>query len=642
MILGRIIGKSSTLDFKFLISYNAKKFDYVQVMHKDYYVLAQIMEIEKEKDESTAYCDIIGYRQKERLLGLVEPLDPGNEVLLADDDFVREVLGLGDEGAFIGVLNGRDKLKVFLDVNKLMTKHVSILAKSGSGKSYFAGVLIEELLEKNLPVIIIDPHGEYSTLKIPNNEGEKLARFSLKSKAYKIIEYAPHLTEAKPLRLNSRNLSSSELIHILPAKLSNAQLGVLYSALRDAGRRLDFDEIILALQQEDSSVKWTLVNILEYVRNLGLFSDAATRMDEIVKPGTAVIINLKGLDAGVQEVVVYKLVKDLFEERKLGNITPFFLIIEEAHNYIPERGYGEAKSSTILRQAFSEGRKFGLGMCLITQRPSRVEKNALSQITTQIILKVTNANDIRALSSSVEGLTASSEKEIQNIPIGTAMITGIVDIPLYVDIRPRRSKHGGGAVVVQDRDIDEGELLPLIKPLVSIEDFKIMNDKKEVKIVLIPCLFLDCKQGKENFNLLVNLHSNEIITDVDVMKGVPLSIDLRLSKQQIRIFQLASRLKEFKPAELFASSGIQFSEIYDIVSSLAQKGVFVKERDSYRVNERYNLDLGKYAVYQKIDFNRIKYDEKLSKNFDVKEVVDFLNNLIEVKNERECWVVSYS
>src|SRR3989344_474767 len=82
-----------------------------------------------------------------------------------------------------------------------------------------------------------------------------------------------------------------------------------------------------------------------------------------------------------------------FIYRKKRNVPPFFLVLEEAHNYVPERSFNEAKSSRILRQIFSEGRKFGLGVCLLLQRPPRVDKSALSQVTTQIILKVTNPND---------------------------------------------------------------------------------------------------------------------------------------------------------------------------------------------------------------------------------------------------------
>jgi len=63
------------------------------------------------------------------------------------------------------------------------------------------------------------------------------------------------------------------------------------------------------------------------------------------------------------------------------------MVIEEAHNYCPERNFGEKKSSKILRTIASEGRKFGLGLCVVSQRPARLDKSVLSQCSTQIIMK---------------------------------------------------------------------------------------------------------------------------------------------------------------------------------------------------------------------------------------------------------------
>ncbi len=160
MILGKIIGKTTTIDFKFLIKGNARKFQYVQIMHREgYYVLSQILEIENDIEKRIATCRIIGYNDH-GLKKLIVPLDPGNEILEADDDFIKETLNLSHEGAFIGVLNGKENIKVNIDLNKLLTKHIVTLAKTGSGKSYATAVIIEELLDRKVPVIIIDPHIE--------------------------------------------------------------------------------------------------------------------------------------------------------------------------------------------------------------------------------------------------------------------------------------------------------------------------------------------------------------------------------------------------------------------------------------------------------------------------------------------------
>ncbi|MEM4395579.1 MAG: ATP-binding protein, partial [Thermoplasmata archaeon] len=172
-----------------------------------------------------------------------------------------------------------------------------------------------------------------------------------------------------------------------------------------------------------------------------------TKIDEIVQKGKVSIINMKGVSPDIQEMVVQRLSNALFELRKRDAVPPLMLIIEEAHNFIPQQG--KALSSRILRTIASEGRKFGLGLCIISQRPAKVDKNVLSQCNTQIILKVTNPNDLKTIGESVEGLTKLSLEEIQRLPVGVALVTGAnISFPLFVEIRPRETVHGGESVKV--------------------------------------------------------------------------------------------------------------------------------------------------------------------------------------------------
>src|SRR3989344_6977280 len=139
MILGKVIGKTSTKQFGFRVENTAHKFEYVQVMHSSgNFVLGQIEEIEKDSERSVAFCHVIGFRDDEdKLQVLKSPLDPGVEVLRAEDDFIQDILGLEKKknSAYIGILDGREHLKVYLDMNKVLSKHAVILAKSGSGKN---------------------------------------------------------------------------------------------------------------------------------------------------------------------------------------------------------------------------------------------------------------------------------------------------------------------------------------------------------------------------------------------------------------------------------------------------------------------------------------------------------------------------
>ena len=259
MILGRIFGKITTTNFKFLVEKETKKFEFVQILHKVYdYVLCQVIEIERT-DRDIASCIVIGYKDdKGRIKPIRIPFDQNAEVLRAEDEFVKSIIKLDDaeKGAFIGRLEGKN-IDVLLDLKKLLTKHVAILAKSGAGKSYTVGVLVEEIIEKNVPILIIDPHGEFSSLRTPNEEEKDiLAKYNLKPKAFNNINMYgdPKLDpNMRPLRLNN-NLTPQEIVHLIPGKLSNTQLGLLYSALKHIDK-VDFTNVLLGLDAEENNSK---------------------------------------------------------------------------------------------------------------------------------------------------------------------------------------------------------------------------------------------------------------------------------------------------------------------------------------------------------------------------------------------------
>ena len=676
MILGKIFGKITTTQFQFLVEKETKKFEFIQVLHKVYdYVLCQAVEIERT-DKDIARCVVIGYKDEQgRIKPIRIPFDQNSEVLRAEDGFIKQIIKLDDteKGAFIGRLEGKN-IDIHLDLTKLLTKHIAILAKSGAGKSYTVGVLIEEIIDKKVPILIIDPHGEYTSLKLPNTEEkELLAEYGLKPKGFSNIQIygdAKINPELKPLRLNN-NLSPSEILHLIPGKLSNTQTGLLYSALKHIDT-INFTNVLLELDKEENNTKWTIINNLEYINNLGIFTDGFTAYNELIQPGRCTIINLKGVSPDVQEIIVYKLVKDLFELRKKEKIPPFFTIIEEAHGYCPERNFGETRCSKILRTVASEGRKFGLGLCVISQRPARVDKSVLSQCTTQIILKITNPNDLKAVYNSVEGLTSESQDEIKNLSIGTALVTGVVDMPLFVNIRPRMTQHGGQAVDMleqaQDEDFfetrekfkknfsgpqnvdilreveefQESDLLPIIKPKITINDLKLMSDKEitTVSEILIPGFVFLCQDKDKEFNLLIESVKGRIITNVDdfLTKELP-ALD-KLSQEQIRALHAAFKLKKFKIEDLI-KLGMSL-DVKEYLVVLEKQGYLEKSKDTYTLSDRYVLSqLSKHANFAKIEFLSVKYDSKQEPKITVDELKEKLSKFTTVKDQRECYMLRH-
>ncbi|ODS39129.1 MAG: hypothetical protein A7316_00565 [Candidatus Altiarchaeales archaeon WOR_SM1_86-2] len=467
MAIGVVYGEVKPLMFNILLSNpQVEKGSFVKVEHEVYgWGLARIEAITRHLDKNEneiilANARTIGYKSGRNILVPKTPFKPGEKVYIANNELIVDILGLKKKRAgniYIGLLEGHD-IPVFLDVNKTINKHLSVLAKTGAGKSYTVSVILEELLENDIPIVVIDPHGEYSSLKYANDpdnlEGrdaervnEGMERYGVLPKSYadKIIEYSPNVIVnpwAEKLALRP-DFTLEELIEIMPMRLSDNQQSILHDALhffKSRAQGYTIRDLIARVELDHSNAKWKVINGLETLRDSGIFEGDTIFEEKLVRPGMTSIINLKGTDPKIQQLIVAKLARNLFEARKLNRIPKFFFLIEEAHNFCPERGFGSALSSNILRTIAGEGRKFGFRIGIVSQRPARVDKNVLSQCNTQIILKVTNPNDLRAIGNSIEGFTSGLEEDIRQLTIGRALVVGeCVEQPIVVDVRVRKT-----------------------------------------------------------------------------------------------------------------------------------------------------------------------------------------------------------
>lgn len=470
--VGRIHGPVKETQFTVLISdASVERGSYVKVNHDVYgWVLARIESMKRYLDDfedevMLGQARTVGYRKDRNVLIPKTPFKPGENVYPADETLIMGVLGLRKEkknAMYMGLLEGHD-IPVYLDVKKTIGKHVSVLAKTGAGKSYTVAVMLEELLKNNVPVIIIDPHGEYNSLTVENDDFDAMLKYGVKARHYKnqIVEYATNLKinpNSKKLVLPSE-FDLMELVDIMPMNLGDRQKSTLYEALRDLdGERYTLKDLMARVEQEPTRFKWKVVSGLETLEDSGLFTGEAVLPADLVKEGQASIINLLGTDPHIQELVVAKLARMLFDARKMGDVPAFFFLIEEAHNFCPERGFGDAISSSLLRDIAAEGRKFGFQLCVVSQRPARVDKNVLSQCNTQIILKITNPNDLRAIGHSIEGFTSGMEQEIRQLSVGHGLIVGeCVEQPITVDIRARETKHLSSHIQVRAPEEHEDE-----------------------------------------------------------------------------------------------------------------------------------------------------------------------------------------
>ncbi len=478
--VGKIIGEASPYEFNFAIfnPLDVKKGDYVKVWNDaDGWFVAYVTDIRAiskitddeiingrnaEKERFIGKAVIIGKRDGKMLKLPRTPFVPGERVFLAEDDFVVSALGLDEDGLYVGLL-GDTSIKVKLNPNSVVQKHVCILAKTGSGKSYTAGVLIEELLEKGVPLLIIDPHGEYCNLKDKNDNPddiEKMKIFGISQRDYadRVVMFVPPKSPFVDvadgiLRLNGLNLSPEEIIEMGEIRKSSAQ-ALIYHILRELREReVDYTirDVIDEIYNTTTNIKGELIGALSRIEDSELFSENPTPINVLFQRGKAIILNLAGIEPVYQEIIVSKVCREIFEMRKRKEIPAGMIVIDEAHNFIPEKGE-RAISTSVLRTIASEGRKFGLGLMVISQRPARIDKNVLSQCNTQIILRLTNPNDINAIKKGVEGITPEMVEEIKRLPIGTALIVSPdIERPILVRVRVRKSKHKEAEIVIEGK-----------------------------------------------------------------------------------------------------------------------------------------------------------------------------------------------
>jgi hypothetical protein len=167
--------------------------------------------------------------------------------------------------------------------------------------------------------------------------------------------------------------------------------------------------------------------------------DPKGRPEGIIRPRQVSILYLGGYDHLTQTTIASILLESLFEHRaNLSNIIPpFQAIIEEAHTFIPSarEGTADAPSLETLRKMITEGRKFGTGLLLISQRPSRVDETILAQCNSFLILRLVNPRDQTYVRQVMENLSDADARMLPGFGPGQGIVSGqAVRFPLPVKI----------------------------------------------------------------------------------------------------------------------------------------------------------------------------------------------------------------
>jgi DNA helicase HerA-like ATPase len=458
MSIGKVLSASTRTATLEIYDPTIPQGTYLELKHPVSPVLAQIVSLARTEKSETADAELLGHSDSRGGTKRVEiPPNIGAEIAHAQSPLIRDVLGVSARtttSLYIGRLLGHPDIRVNVDYRPIISQHLAVIAKTGGGKSYTVGVMIEELMKRGVPVIVIDPHGEYVQTAYQNdnhNDLRRMAAYGVFPRGYydRITEYSPDTEtnkSAMPLRFDERNLDVDDIMAISTLGDSEAQRSMLERAmysLQQRGLENTFAHLIEEVAREKSQAKYRLIRELYRLRTLPLFQDIPTKLSNIVRRNTMTIINLKGATEDVQCLCAARITKRIFEEAKRNsNFPSCFVVVEEAHNFVPEMERTIAsRPITVIAQ---EGRKFGVGLCVVSQRTARVSKNVLAQCGSFIIHKLTNTEDLKAVSESLEGFTAPMVDEVQRLPIGVALVSTLgLPHPIIAEVRPRESKHGG-------------------------------------------------------------------------------------------------------------------------------------------------------------------------------------------------------
>lgn len=389
---------------------------------------------------------------------------PGTVVNLADDNILRNILEQDEnKSALIGTISTRSSVPVKVSINDMISRHCAVLAMTGAGKSYTVGVIIEELLKKKGSIIVFDPHGEYKNIRFSNSntkvygvKGE--TKIKIETSLLRGGDFAnliPDVTDPQRDLLEEILGISSKFYEKYDLQVILRLLNIMYD--KKEGKDISSDifpetEIKGIIKKVGLSTIGALARRIERLNRMGIFDIKGTPLEDIVNKNQLTVIDLSDADERVSETIVATIGRRIFEARKAyvkegdGNLQiPTFLIVEEAHNFAP-RSMEERPvlSKNVLKKIAREGRKFGVGICIVSQRPNKLDADVLSQCNTQIIMKIVNPSDQEYIRQSVETVTEDIVRDLPSLSRGEAIIVGsAIRLPVTVRIRERVTEVGG-------------------------------------------------------------------------------------------------------------------------------------------------------------------------------------------------------
>jgi DNA helicase HerA-like ATPase len=377
----------------------------------------------------------------------------------------------------VGKLSAFDTVDVYIDPDAFFGRHAAILGQSGSGKSWSVTSFIQSTLKSmpNAHVIILDLHGEYGT-----KDWDDSTRPPFPESKVRCIK-------ARDLEIPYWLLTYEELIELLidpddpNASVQIAYLrGSLLELKREANKHLNLGHITvdspIFFPMEDLVARFKFAN--ETTADFGKTKTALTgkfdqllvklqsrlndtRYDFLLNPKkrtssdslAGLLRDFVGLGDQNAKVTVLDLSSIPFDlhgtvTAQIGRLAfefnywnprcrefPIFVVAEEAHSYIPRDRVGGHKGA---RRSFERiakaGRKYAVGLCVVSQRPNELSETVLAQCSTFICLRITNPDDQEYVRALVPDAARGILEALTSLAQGEAIATG-EGVPMPVRFR---------------------------------------------------------------------------------------------------------------------------------------------------------------------------------------------------------------
>jgi DNA helicase HerA-like ATPase len=412
--------------------------------------------------------------------GLAQYPACGAEVHLIDQGgLARLFSGFGDEDFRIGHLASFDSIGVHLDASAFFGRHAAILGQSGAGKSWTVTSLVQASL-RAMPeahIILLDMHGEYCDKRVDGREERSPFHDAGKARSFGAEElefpywllsfsdlcellvnledeHAPiqiSFLRETLIRLRQEVNSHLELGHITVDSPLYYSLDDLIQAIKDANHATSdfgkqkqatygkFDQLLVRIHSLLNDNRYDFMMKPARRRSSESLSELMQDLVGLGNPRASVtVIDLSSVSYDVVPLVAAQIGRLVYEFNFWNprcREFPIFLICEEAHEYIPREDiprFREARRS--MERISKNGRKYGVGLCVVSQRPHDVSETVLAQCSSFICLRISNPDDQEYVRSMVPDASRGTFAALTSLSKGEVIALGEA-VPMPVRFR---------------------------------------------------------------------------------------------------------------------------------------------------------------------------------------------------------------